>query len=425
MVTDFLIALLALMEEMAPYLLLGFLIAGVLHVFVPNTLYRKYLGGDNVRSVILAVLFGIPLPLCSCGVIPTAVGMHKDGASKGATTAFLIATPQTGVDSILATYSMLGLPFAILRPIVALVTGVVGGIITTLTGTTTNETSAVDIDAPAIESTPSGSPVVRALSYAFTDMLMDIGRWLVIGLVLAALITVLVPNDFFVAYRGNYVINMLIVILIACPMYVCATGSIPIAVALMMKGLSPGAALVFLMAGPATNMASMMVLGKTLGRRTTITYLASIIVGAVGFGVLVDILLPVEWFVIPMGHYHSACCHDASLHTTWWQDASTIVLTLLLVRALYLRFRKKNTEETIDTDAKDAATAATVPAPQTFTVEGMMCNHCKANVERGVAAVEGVTSVEVDLASGLVTVEGTATPESITAAIIERGYTVK
>lgn len=418
MIQDFLIALLALMEEMAPYLLLGFFIAGVLHVFVPNTLYRKYLGGDNVRSVLLAVLFGIPLPLCSCGVIPTAVGMHKDGASKGATTAFLIATPQTGVDSILATYSMLGLPFAILRPIVALITGVIGGILTTF-GATAPEpaTEVAAAEGQAADTTPSGSPVARALSYAFTDMLMDIGRWLVIGLVLAALITVLVPNDFFVAYKGNYVINMFIVLLIACPMYVCATGSIPIAVALMMKGLSPGAALVFLMAGPATNMASMMVLGKTLGRRTTITYLSSIIFGAVGFGVLVDMLLPAEWFILPMGHYHSACCHDAGLHTTWWQDASTVVLTLLLVRALYLRFRTKSTLKPTE--------VVTVTAPQTFTVEGMMCNHCKANVERAVAAIEGVTSVEADLASGLVTVEGTATPEAIAAAITERGYTVK
>lgn len=434
--TTYLMPFIYLLEEMAPYLLLGFLIAGILHAFVPRTFYSHYLGKSNTSSVLMSLLIGIPLPLCSCGVIPTAVGMRKEGASRGATSAFLISTPQTGIDSILATYSVLGLPLAIMRPIIALITGLFGGIATNLLVKEDDAVVAATENKKQEVSKKSFVEKCRiALDYGFNDMLMDIGQWLVIGLILAGLITIFVPDNFFVSYQGNYLLNMLIVLLIACPMYVCATGSIPVAAALMLKGLSPGAALVFLMAGPATNMASMMVLGKTLGRRSLLVYLGSILVGAIGFGILVDAFMPAEWFDMSnTSAFHAACCHEEEA-LPWWQHALTILLVILLIRGLYLRFHghhchcgeeegchchehechchEHSEENSNNNDMK------------TFKVEGMMCNHCRAHVQQAIESVAGVTSVNVDLAAGTASVEGTASDEAIIEAVVKCGYACK
>ena len=288
-----------LMAEMAPYLLLGFLLAGLMHEFIPRRLYAEYLSPNNLRSVLLAALFGIPLPLCSCGVLPTAMGLRREGASRGATVSFLIATPQTGVDSIIATYSLMGLPFAILRPIVALLTSVFGGVLV-------NYRSAMPLDKIK-RSTHRGASLAKdinhndnpnkpsflqrlwgAIQYGFIDMMGDIGKWLIVGLVVAGMITTLVPDQWFAIFKDNSLLSILLVLAISVPMYICATGSIPIAVALMMKGLTPGAALVLLMAGPACNVASLLVIRKVLGRRTQLLYLLAIISGAVLFGLGID-----------------------------------------------------------------------------------------------------------------------------------------
>ena len=252
-----------LINEMSPYLLLGFLIAGVMHVFVPNRFYSNYLSGRSFRSVISAALFGVPLPLCSCGVIPTAMSLRREGAGKGAVVSFLIATPQTGVDSIFATYSLMGLPFALVRPIAAFVTALMGGVFV----------NAFEKEEPVIQSVQKQEcreekkmtiwqKLVEVLNFGFVEMMEDIGKWLVVGLLIAGLITVFVPNEFFAIFKDNTFMSMLLVLCISIPMYLCATGSIPIAVALMLKGLTPGAALVLLMAGPACNFASILVINK-------------------------------------------------------------------------------------------------------------------------------------------------------------------
>ncbi|MDE5959958.1 MAG: permease, partial [Muribaculaceae bacterium] len=122
MITEFLATFWAMLCEMAPYLLLGFLFAGMLHAFLPASFYNRHLGRPGFWSVAKAAMFGVPLPLCSCGVIPTAMSMRRQGASRAATVSFLISTPQTGVDSILATGSLLGWPLALIRPIAAFAT---------------------------------------------------------------------------------------------------------------------------------------------------------------------------------------------------------------------------------------------------------------------------------------------------------------
>ena len=358
-----------LINEMSPYLLLGFFFAGLMHAFIPRSIYKRFLSGQNLRSVINAALLGIPLPLCSCGVLPTAMSLRKEGASHGAVVSFLIATPQTGIDSIVATYSLMGLPFAIIRPIVALVTAVLGGVLVNSRPTPmplpVKEGSSHSCCHEHEEkdtcychehkeeedccchhedsvATPSptrgglGRGLLSALRYAYVDMVKDIGKWLVIGLIVAALITVLVPDDWFAIFKDNTPLSMLLVLCISIPMYICATGSIPIAVALMLKGLTPGAALVLLMAGPAANMASILVIRQQLGTRTLIAYLASIIAGAVLFGFGIDNLLPREWFTSALVATQE--CHSTG---TWFQWLCTGLLTALLINAFVFQRKKK------------------------------------------------------------------------------------
>ena len=392
-----------LLNTMAPYLLLGFLLAGVIHAYVPRRLYARYLSKPDFRSVVLAALFGVPLPLCSCGVIPTAMSLRREGASKGAVASFLIATPQTGVDSIVATASVLGIPFAVIRPLAAFVTALAGG--WAVNRLTRNETDGVHAPAEDTE-TPmrGGRRAVEALRYGFIDMMQDIGRWLVLGLLVAGLITILVPDDFFASFADRPLLNMFVVLLFSIPMYLCATGSIPIAAALMLKGLTPGAALVLLMAGPATNMASILVIGKVMGRRTLMAYLASIIIGAIGFGLVIDYLLPAAWFV-PSASVHAACHGQGGY--SWLEIASSVVLVALLIYALVRRYTSKTTKNM---------------TKQIYRVGGMSCNHCKASVEKNLAKLPAVTSVEVDLAAGTAAVEGTVNDDDVRRVIEELGF---
>ena len=334
---------LSLINKMSPYLLLGFFFAGVMHAFIPGMVYNRYLGGKGFKSVFYGALFGVPLPLCSCGVLPTAMSLRKQGASKGATASFLISTPETGVDSIIATYSVLGLPFAVIRPVAAFCNAIMGGWLINKFG---DKDEVVPVDASAKtccchhkqeETHHEGflGKMREALRFGFVEMIEDIGKWLVIGLVIAGLITVFVPDEFFALFRGNTQLSMLLVLCIAIPMYICATGSIPIAVALMMKGLTPGAALVLLMAGPACNMASILVINKTLGRKSLVLYLVSIITMAILWGHVVDYLLPAEWFQMALSV--GRCCIEES--TSWLNWSSTIVLGLLLLNALWHTYR--------------------------------------------------------------------------------------
>ena len=433
---------------MSPYLLLGFGIAGLMHTFVPNRLYSRYLSGHNFRSVFYAAALGVPLPLCSCGVLPTAMSLRREGASKGATTSFLIATPQTGVDSIMATYSLMGLPFAIIRPLAALVTALLGG--TLMNAFDRNGKEELHTSAHVSE-TPMTlkEKIIGALRYGYVDMMQDIGKWLVIGLIVAGLITVAVPDGFFATFAHRPLLGMLLVLACAVPMYLCATGSIPIAVALMLKGMTPGAALVLLMAGPAVNVASILVIRKVLGKRTLWLYLAAIVGGALAFALGIDYLLPREWFTESLATI-TAACHT---HTPWFNILCTIVLLALLVNALVRRFVRKPASEACgcggachgnedacheDTCKEEGCcekgTDATEevlplheekPAEQVFIVTGMHCNHCRNSVLRIVGNLPGVDSVEVDLPSGRMSISGTADKESIIQAVDALGFVAK
>lgn len=390
---------------MAPYLLLGFFIAGVLHVFVPKNFYRHYLSRDNKLSVLWAALLGIPLPLCSCGVIPTAIGLRNEKASKGAVASFLIATPQTGIDSILATFSLMGLGFAIVRPVAALITGVCGGL---LVNRLVHEDNPMDDSASACQ-IEQGNRLWRVLKYAYYDMIRDIGLRLVIGLVVAALIQVAVPDEFFLQFGSQPLLQILVILIIAIPMYICSTGSIPVAAALLMKGLSPGAALVMLMAGPAVNLASILVVHKAMGRRFTSIYLLTIVGFAVFFGLLLN-ASGVELYSITG---HEACCAMASAWPSPFKIVCATVLTLLIIFALMMKFFCKFTNKPLDPDTV------------VYRVEDMHCSHCEAAVVRAVENVPGVEKAKASASANTLTVKGPATEEDIRKAVEGIGYTFK
>ncbi|MBD5258952.1 MAG: heavy metal-associated domain-containing protein [Barnesiella sp.] len=400
-------SLLSMLNSMSPYILLGFLIAGIIYVFVPRAAMARHLSGKGWKPAMKAALLGVPLPLCSCGVLPTAISMRRNGASRGASTSFLIATPQTGVDSIAATWSLLGPAFAVVRPIAALVTAVAGGTIVSRHDNEETGADARSLNVEEADDIPTGfaGKVGAALRYGFVSLVGSIGGWLVAGLVIAAVITVYVPDDFFTVLGRTPILSMLVALVVAVPMYVCATGSIPIALALVLKGLSPGTAFVLLMAGPAVNFASYTLVSREMGRRAATMYLGSIIVGAVGFGLVIDYLLPSQWFEVTQ--MHAACHHGESLPL--FPTICSAILSALLIYSLVITkiFRKHST---ISTMAKE------------YKITGMNCPHCQAAVTKSIQGVEGVTSVEVDLKGGKATVDGDHDSNAVIEAVRMAGF---
>jgi len=289
------------------FILLGFLVAGLLHELLPTDTIARHLGRDDLRSVTLAALFGAPIPLCSCGVLPAAAALRGKGASRSSLLSFLVSTPETGVDSIALTYALLGPVFAIVRPIVAVITALIAGLLSVMAPRDEKTASSAEVASSVSDhdhlhehdSLGLQAGVVdhswrartgRILHYGFVSLLDDIAFWIVIGIGLTGVLAALLPDDFFSAMLGwdRGLAPMLAMILAGLPLYLCASASTPIAAALIAKGLSPGAALVFLLVGPATNAATVTVVGKLLGSRRLRIYLGTIIVVSLAAGLLLD-----------------------------------------------------------------------------------------------------------------------------------------
>jgi len=322
----------ATIAEMSPYLLFGFFVAGLLSVLVSQELVQRHLGGRGLLSLFKASAFGVPLPLCSCGVIPVSMSLHKHGASRGATVAFLLSTPQTGVDSILVTLSLLGPLFAVFRPVAALLTGIVGGSLVNLL-----DRSAHPMPAPPEKCTDEccadkkTNRFARGMKYGFITLPRDIGKAMLVGLVIAAMISVIVPPDFFADYLGKGVFAMVVMMLLGIPMYVCATASVPIAAALILKGLTPGAAMVFLMTGPATNAASFATIWKTLGRATALVYLAAVAGCALASGIILDLIAAHLKVQVVTRHAH--------MLPPFIKNAAAIILFAVLTYAIITNYK--------------------------------------------------------------------------------------
>ncbi len=293
-----------LLQEASIYILFGLFVGGLLKVFLSPSFVASHLGKGKFMPVFKAALFGIPIPLCSCGVLPAAASLKKQGANNGATTAFLISTPESGVDSIAITYALLDPIMTVARPVAAFITAMAAGIFENLFHTQSEEKwiQVVDKSCPVDdccdgeECPPDvhaahhslGEKIRVGLRFAITDLWGDLAGWFFAGLFMAGIITTLIPQDLMTSYLGGGLSSMLVMLAVGIPMYICATASTPIAAALILKGVSPGAALVFLLVGPATNITSLSVLFGILGKRASFLYLITVSFFAVVSGLVVD-----------------------------------------------------------------------------------------------------------------------------------------
>ena len=325
---------------MAPWLLFGFFAAGVLSVFFSPSYIYKHMGKPGLKSIIKAALFGVPLPICSCGVIPVTASLKKQGAGKGAAASFLISTPQTGLDSFFATYSMLGWVFTIVRPVTAFITGIFGGLLIEKFGTrdteeNNSENNNLSPESNNSEPRPRGfKAIIKVFQYGFGKLLGNISNALLVGLLLAALIHLLVPTDFGAKYLQSDWLAMPAMLVFGIPLYVCSTASIPIALSLIVKGISPGAALVFLITGPATNIATITTMSKVLGKKSVIIYIFSVATGAIISGAILnlfDINLPLVELMR----------HKGKMQLSLIQQSSGIILLTLIAFSYLKGFLKK------------------------------------------------------------------------------------
>ncbi len=392
----------AVLSDMAPYLLFGFLVAGILSELISPHYVERHLGGRGFWPILKASAVGVPLPLCSCGVIPVAASLRRHGASKGATTAFLMATPQDGVDSILVTFSLLGPVFAIFRPVAALVSGVIGG---SLVSIFAHDDAVYKPDEDEEDdSQKSRNPILRMLKYGFVTLSEDIGKSLLIGLVIAALISAFVPGDYFAKYIPPGLGQMLVMMLAGIPVYVCATASVPIAFSLILAGISPGAALVFLMTGPATNAATLLTIWKVMGHKTAVIYLLTVAGTALASGLALDgvfdytglVAEPVMGWMLPPV-IKSACA-----------VALLGLLAVAIIRPLVSR-------SAIPVDQQRGS--------QRIKITGMTCNHCAMAVQRALVGCHGVKAASVHLHSSTAEIVGSDWKfEDLKQAVDELGY---
>ena len=354
-----------LLEEAAPYLFLGFAVAGLLHALVPDEKILKYLGksAGKFRSAFNASLIGIPLPLCSCGVVPTALSLKNRGATKGATLSFLISTPETGVDSIAITYALLDPIMTVFRPIASMTTALFTGVAENIIGERIGERKAskktllsYDSGSIALMQAPSCSDsscscssgtatvedasvltkIKESLRYSFVELLGDISGWLIVGILVAGAISFAIPDEVVGDYLGGGVFSMLLMLVVSIPLYICATASTPLAAALVAKGMSPGTAFVFLLAGPATNAATITMVTKFLGKRSAAIYLSMIAVCSLAFGLLLDTIY------FRLGIEASSIAGSTSeVLAPWIKTGFALVLIPFIINGIYKQRKQK------------------------------------------------------------------------------------
>lgn len=342
--TDFLMRFIQetwhIFTDAAPYVIFGFLAAGLIKAILPDDAVARHLGGGSLSAVVKASLLGIPLPLCSCGVIPAAIGLRRQGAGRGPSAAFLVSTPESGVDSIAITWALLDPVMTVVRPVAAFITGTMTGV---LIGLLPEEKTELDnepgecgcadtcCESAGAQKAPLFARVIDGTRYAFGELLKDIGGWLLLGVLIAGLVSALVPDGFFAMLFEYRAASLVLMLLIGIPLYMCASASTPIAAALVLKGLSPGAALVFLLAGPATNAATLTVVARFWGRKATLVYLSVIACCSLVLGWLVDEFY--TWAELDISRWvTSSEAHAVSV----WGHLVALVLLVLIGRAFWV-----------------------------------------------------------------------------------------
>jgi uncharacterized membrane protein YraQ (UPF0718 family)/copper chaperone CopZ len=397
-----------LFVEISPYLMMGFFFAGLLHVLLGEEYIRKHFSGSGLISSIKAALFGVPLPVCSCGVIPLAESLRREGASKSATMSFLVSTPSSGVDSIFATYALMGPVLAVFRPIASFISGVLVGVVTHFQERKETPPAVPADDGKAKDKLKRKKSVKEVFVYGFTVIPSEIAKWLIIRMIIGGAISALVPADFGTRYLGGPLLSYVVILLISIPIYVCATGSIPIAASLMAKGVLPGAALAFLIAGPATNTVTISFLFKKMGAKITAIYIASIAVVSVGSGLIFDWI----WQSLdPMvGHVHGGTHLPGFIR---YGSAAAMLLVFINVRFDLIR-----------RIAGPGKRGEYEVSKNTFNINvpDMTCRHCEMKITDAVKSLPGIQSVSIDLNNHLVAVEADVERQVIVDRIKAEGY---
>ena len=385
-INDFINEVSNLFVEIAPYLILGFIVSGFLYMFTSKEMITKNVGTPGFMSVLKASILGVPMPLCSCGVIPVSTSMYKRGATKGATLSFLISTPQTGVDSILLTLNQMGPQFAIIRPIVALITGVIGGMFGDLISDNDYKSTA------NVKHKHEPKSLLDGLKYSFITLPQDVIKPLIKGIIISGFISILLPNDFFASYNLTGITAMIIIAIASVPIYVCATASVPIAMMLISKGLEPGAAFVFLMAGPATNAATISVIINSLGKKIVYVYISVIFISSIIFGLLINAFLDPNSLPMNMHHGHS--------HNIIWNIFSQLSVSGMIIITGYTLFSQFKGQSKNDISNLNQSVDLSI------IIKGMTCNHCKETATEAINSCHGVEDVSIDLESGQALISG-------------------
>ncbi len=374
------------------------MVSGVIHAFVSEAFIRRHLGGSRFASVVKATLLGIPLPICSCGVIPLAAGLRKDGASRAATMSFLVSTPTTGADSIFVTYAFLGLAFAIIRPFAALLAGVLIGAV--MLAIRDGEKTAKSFPiCQAKHSIPLVDRIAELFNYGFRVLPGDIGKTVLLGVCVGGVISAAVPEDISRNILSNPLVAYPLMLAVAVPVYVCATGSVPIVAAMMAKGLAPGAAMVFLIAGPATNTITLAFVAKSLGKKALVAYLWAITMVALGVGIATDIL-------ISPSNAQSAALSGGKL-PLWLRLPSAVVFLLLV--AVSLKRKQKGIEG----------------MRHSLRVPAVSCKECRLTIKSALRRVPGVDQVVVCVDERKVFVDGDVARETLVRKIRDAGFEVE
>lgn len=325
----------AVLGEMATWVLGGFLIAGVLSLWLNEQVIRRHFGGGRIGAILKAVGLGVPLPVCSCGVIPLAASLRRHGAGRGATAAFLMSTPQTGVDSIALTYGMMGGLFAVLRPLAALISGVISGFAVEVLGLDPPEVELGNNDADEEETRPW---LVRIFYHGFVVLPRSVGGALILGAAVSAIVMTAVPGDFIAQKISSPLVQMLLTLAVGIPMYICSTAAVPFVMGLMAAGLAPGAAIVFLIAGPGVSASTMLAVNRILGLRSTLVFGAILAVCALAFGFAVQAWVPAGWMPAGLQQASAHAHHGASM--AWHLHLRAALLLGVIAWAKYGPRRK-------------------------------------------------------------------------------------
>lgn len=394
-----------LLKEVSPWILLGFFFSGILKVYLSRDRIHYYIGKSNLYSIIKASFLGIPLPLCSCGVIPVAISLNKYGASKGSVASFLISTPQTGIDNIFSTYGLLGFTFALIRALIGLFSGIFGGIIINLFFKSNIKNKFNIKQDKNITINNNKKKILYIFYYGFVEMTKNLGKWIFLGLIFASIFSICISENFLLNKIDSIWKEFMMMGIISIPLYVCATGSIPIAFIFLTKGISPGGVLLFLILGPATNITSIIMLINSLGKKFTIIYLISLIIISVFFSILINTSILKNLFSIKANAI--AFNHSNNI----FNNISALILLALLLYQLFLYFYTKNYTNNLKS--------------KSFFISGISCNCSRINLEQKLLKLKGIKTVKIDLNTNKIIIFGDFNKVEFQNYIIKLGFKLK